>query len=122
MRPASGYIGADIHGVDLAGPLDDGTVAGIHAALLRWKVVFFRGQKLDHTGQIAFARRFGEPIRLRSRGSVSPAGHPEIETTADRQELGRKHGMDQAEWLERRRHSTSAAGTPTTPRASTRPP
>ncbi|WP_328223575.1 TauD/TfdA family dioxygenase [Streptomyces sp. NBC_00104] len=106
VRPASGHIGADIHGVDLAAPLDDRTVAGIRAALLRWKVVFFREQKLDHAGQIAFARRFGEPIRLRSRGSVSPAGHPEIETTADRQELGRKHGMDQAEWLERRRHST----------------
>ncbi|MFM9551563.1 MULTISPECIES: TauD/TfdA dioxygenase family protein [Streptomyces] len=106
VRPASGYIGADIHGVDLAAPLDDRTVAAVRAALLRWKVVFFRGQRLDHAGQIAFARRFGEPIRLRSRGSVSPVGHPEIETTADRQELGRKHGMDQAEWLERRRHST----------------
>ncbi|MDX3128090.1 TauD/TfdA dioxygenase family protein, partial [Streptomyces scabiei] len=106
VRPASGHIGADIHGVDLAGPLDDTTVAGIRAALLRWKVVFFRGQRLDHAGQIAFAHRLGEPVRLRARGSVSPAAYPEIETTADRQELGRKHGMDQAEWLERRRHST----------------
>ncbi|TQE22737.1 TauD/TfdA family dioxygenase, partial [Streptomyces ipomoeae] len=106
VRPASGYIGAEIHGVDLSGPLDDRTIAGIRSALLRWKVVFFREQKLDHAGQIAFARRFGEPIRLRSRGSYSPPEYPEIETTADRKELGSKHGMEQAEWLERRRHST----------------
>ena len=65
VRPASGHIGADIHGVDLSGLLDDRTIAGIRAALLRWKVVFFREQKLDHARQIAFARRFGEPIRLR---------------------------------------------------------
>ncbi|WP_128379292.1 TauD/TfdA dioxygenase family protein [Streptomyces cavernae] len=106
VRPVAGYIGADIHGVDLSGPLPDEVVAGIRAAMLRWKVVFFRDQKLDHDGHVAFARRFGEPIMLRSRGTASPADHPEVETTADRLELAGRHGMTHAEWLERRRHST----------------
>lgn len=103
--PVAGHIGAEISGVDLTEPLDETVVAAIRAAVLRWKVVFFRGQRLDHAGHIAFARRFGEPVVLGRRGGASPAGFPEIETTADRLELGGRYGMEHAEWLERRRHS-----------------
>ncbi|MFD5716142.1 TauD/TfdA dioxygenase family protein [Streptomyces sp. NPDC127036] len=105
VKPAAGHIGAEITGVDLAEELPDEVVAAIRAAVLRWKVVFFRGQRLDHTTQVAFARRFGEPVRLRSRGSASPKDFPEVETTADRLELGGRYGMDHEEWLRRRRHS-----------------
>ncbi|MFF2102021.1 TauD/TfdA dioxygenase family protein [Streptomyces sp. NPDC058202] len=105
VKPAAGHIGAEITGVDLAEELPDEVVAAIRAAVLRWKVVFFRGQRLDHTTQVAFARRFGEPVRLRSRGSASPKDYPEVETTADRLELGGRYGMDHEEWLRRRRHS-----------------
>ncbi|MFF0031561.1 TauD/TfdA dioxygenase family protein [Streptomyces avermitilis] len=105
VKPVAGHIGAEIRGVDLAGPMDDSVVAEIRAAVLRWKVVFFREQRLDHTSHVAFARRFGEPVSLRSRGSASPPDFPEIETTADRLELGERYGMDHAEWLRRRRHS-----------------
>ncbi|QNP68432.1 TauD/TfdA family dioxygenase [Streptomyces roseirectus] len=105
VKPVAGHIGAEIHGVDLAGELDDATVAGIRDALLRWKVVFFREQRLDHASHVAFARRFGRPVALRKRGSASPAGFPEVETTADRLELGGSFGMDHEEWLHRRRHT-----------------
>lgn len=105
VGPVAGHIGAEISGVDLTEPLDSAVVAAIRAAVLRWKVVFFRGQQLDHAGHIAFARRFGEPVVLGRRGGASPAGFPEIETTADRLELGGRYGMEHAEWLERRRHS-----------------
>ncbi|MET8829336.1 TauD/TfdA family dioxygenase [Streptomyces sp. NPDC004610] len=104
VRPVAGYIGAEITGVDLADGLDEAQVAAVRAAVLRWKVVFFRGQRLDHEGHVRFARRFGEPVVLRRRGSASPAGHPEIETTADRLELGGRYGMEHDEWLRRRRH------------------
>jgi alkyl sulfatase len=60
VRPLTAHTGAEIHGVDL-NDLDDAVVADIRSALLRWKVVFFRDQRLDHTGQLAFARRFGAP-------------------------------------------------------------
>ncbi|MFF4536683.1 TauD/TfdA dioxygenase family protein [Streptomyces aureus] len=105
VRPTAGHIGAEITGVDLALAPTDETVAAIRAALLRWKVLFFRGQRLDHTAHVAFARRFGTPVRLRSRGSASPGDFPEVETTADRLELGGRYGMDHDEWLRRRRHS-----------------
>ncbi|MFK0123807.1 TauD/TfdA dioxygenase family protein [Streptomyces nigra] len=104
VHPVAGHIGAEITGVDLAGGLDDAEVAAIRAAVLRWKVVFFRDQRLDHTGHVEFARRFGEPVVLRRRGSASPEKHPEIETTADRLELGGRFGMEYDEWLRRRRH------------------
>ncbi len=105
VRPVAGHIGAEIEGVDLAAGLDDAAVAAIRAALHRWKVVFFRGQRLDHAGHVALARRFGEPVVPARRGSASPEGFPEVETTADRLELAGRYGMERAEWLERRRHS-----------------
>lgn len=105
VKPVAGHIGAEITGVDLAGELDGAVVAAIRSAVLRWKVVFFREQRLDHAGHVAFARRFGEPVVPRKRGSASPPGFPEVETTADRLELGGRFGMEHDEWLRRRRHT-----------------
>ncbi|MFD7816856.1 TauD/TfdA dioxygenase family protein [Streptomyces sp. NPDC059785] len=105
VRPVTGYTGAEITGVDLAGDLDDAAVQVVREALLAWKVVFFRGQRLDHAAHVALARRFGKPVTLRSRGGASPAEFPEVETTADRLELAGRYGMDRDEWLERRRHT-----------------
>ncbi|MYV44429.1 TauD/TfdA family dioxygenase [Streptomyces sp. SID2888] len=105
VRPVAGRIGAEITGVDLAGDPDDAAVAAIRTALLRWKVVFFRDQKLDHADHVALARRFGRPVAPTRRGSVSPPDFPEVETTADRLELGGRYGMEHDEWLRRRRHS-----------------
>ncbi|MBD0689827.1 TauD/TfdA dioxygenase family protein [Streptomyces sp. CBMA123] len=102
VRPVAGHIGAEITGVDLTDDLDDAVIAAIRAALLRWKVVFFRGQRLDHAGHVALARRFGRPIAWPRRGSASPPDVPEIETTADRLELSGRYGMERAEWLHRR--------------------
>ncbi|MCX5064101.1 TauD/TfdA family dioxygenase [Streptomyces sp. NBC_00461] len=105
VKPVAGHIGAEITGVDLASAPDDAVVAAIRAAVLRWKVVFFRGQRLDHAGHVAFARRFGKPVVLRKRGTASPPDVPEVETTADRLELGGRFGMEHDEWLQRRRHT-----------------
>ena len=61
--PVAGRIGAEIRGVKLGGDLDDETVAAITAALVRHKVIFFRGQEhLDDAGHEAFAARMGEPL------------------------------------------------------------
>jgi alpha-ketoglutarate-dependent taurine dioxygenase len=68
VRPMAGHIGAEILGADLSTELDDTTVAEIRAALLRWKVVFFRDQDITQAQHIAFGRRFGE---------VTPA-HPTL--------------------------------------------
>jgi taurine dioxygenase len=57
--PLSPNIGAEILGVDLTRP-DPAMVAGIRAALLEHKVVFFRDQNLTAAQHMAFARMFGE--------------------------------------------------------------
>jgi taurine dioxygenase len=46
VRPVAGHVGAEITGVDLAGPLDQAVVALIRQAVLRWKVVFYQGRAL----------------------------------------------------------------------------
>ena len=51
-------IGAEISGVDL-GHLTPGVVADIRAALLEYKVVFFREQQITREQHIDFARQFG---------------------------------------------------------------
>ena len=72
VHPLSPHTGAEIHGVDL-NDLDERAVSDIRTALLRWKVVFFRSQRLDHTGQLEFAKRFGHLT----------AGHPLFDSAQD---------------------------------------
>jgi alpha-ketoglutarate-dependent taurine dioxygenase len=59
VRPITGALGAEIHGVDLGADLDAASVAKVRRALLDHCVVFFRDQWLDAAQQKALARRFG---------------------------------------------------------------
>ena len=61
IAPLTLHIGAEISGVDLSRPLSEATREAIYDAFLKWKVVFFRDQNLNHTSHIAFSRRMGEP-------------------------------------------------------------
>lgn len=58
-RPMTPAIGAELIGADLANP-DDQLFEEVHAALLQYKVVFFRDQTLDRAQHIAFASAFGD--------------------------------------------------------------
>ncbi|QQS12746.1 MAG: TauD/TfdA family dioxygenase [Rhodospirillales bacterium] len=62
VRPVAGALGAEIHGVDLAADLADDVVAELRQAWLDHLVVFFRDQEMTPQRQLAFARRFGEPV------------------------------------------------------------
>lgn len=63
IRPITGRIGAEIRGVTLSGDLDTSIVQEIEAAVIRHKVVFFRGQQhLDDAEHEAFASLFGDPV------------------------------------------------------------
>jgi alpha-ketoglutarate-dependent sulfate ester dioxygenase len=60
VQQLGGRIGARIDGVRLGGDLPDAAIESIRAALLRHKVVFFRGQhQFDDDRHIAFAERLG---------------------------------------------------------------
>jgi alpha-ketoglutarate-dependent taurine dioxygenase len=79
--PLTLLIGAEIRGVDLTKPLPFDQLRDVRAAFLKWKVVFFRDQHLDHAQHVALARQFGEPtIGHAVFGYVN--GHPEIYSVA----------------------------------------
>jgi taurine dioxygenase len=61
ITPLSVHTGAEIGGVDLRYPLTNRQIDEIRGALLKWRVVFFRGQELTHPEHIALAKQFGEP-------------------------------------------------------------
>jgi taurine dioxygenase len=62
VKPVAGALGAEIEGVDMSRDLDAEVVEEVRHALLEHLVIFLRGQKVTPPQQVAFARRFGEPV------------------------------------------------------------
>src|SRR5262245_21048336 len=54
IAPLQPNIGAEISGVDLTRPLDPAVRDGLRAALLAYRVIFFRDQDMTHAEHIAF--------------------------------------------------------------------
>lgn len=59
VTPLTPTIGAEVGGVDLSQPISDSVRDGIKAALLKYKVVFFRNQSVNRRQHLEFAKRFG---------------------------------------------------------------
>jgi len=57
--PLTPTIGAEVEGVDLSNPISDFVRDDIKAALLKWKVLFFRNQNVNRRQHLDFAKRFG---------------------------------------------------------------
>lgn len=104
VRPVAGHIGADINGIDLAEPLSTDAVDTIKQALQRHKVVFFRGQRLDHAAQIAFARQFGELTYAHPHDDTPPEDHPEI-FTIDPRRFEQRYGKNFRDEYRKRQYS-----------------
>jgi len=62
VRRIAGALGAEIHGVDVSGPLAEEIIAEIRQAFLDHQVVFLREQKLAPQRLLAFAQQFGQPM------------------------------------------------------------
>jgi taurine dioxygenase len=79
IRPLQPTIGADISGVDVRNPLSDADRDQIKAAILKYKVVFFRDQFIDQDQHADFARRFGplytHPSTKKANAATAPAIH-----------------------------------------------
>ncbi|MEU8682440.1 TauD/TfdA family dioxygenase [Streptomyces sp. NPDC048611] len=58
--PQAATIGAEIRGLDLSRPLSGELRTELNRALLEWKVLFFRGQRLSSRAQREFAGNWGE--------------------------------------------------------------
>ena len=81
VKPLTIHMGAEISGADITRQLADEDVKGIWDALLKWRVVVFRDQKMTHGEQVAFARTFGDlTIGHAVFGHVD--GYPEVYSVA----------------------------------------
>lgn len=74
--PLASAMGAELPGVQLAELSDDG-FAELQDALWRHKMIYLRGQILDHAGHEAFSRRFGNfGVDAYTKGVE---GHPNVQ-------------------------------------------
>jgi taurine dioxygenase len=104
VTPLSVHVGAEIAGIDISRPLSPEAFRLIDETLLRRKVVFFRGQTVDHRAQIAFGRQFGELTYAHPHDDTPPDGYPEI-YTVDPRRLNRQYGIDEEEAKRLRKYS-----------------
>jgi alpha-ketoglutarate-dependent 2,4-dichlorophenoxyacetate dioxygenase len=70
VTPLTPCFAAEVGGVDITRPIDDGPWGEIRAAFEEHSVLVFHDQRLDDTTQIAFSRRFGD---LEITRSINPA-------------------------------------------------
>jgi alpha-ketoglutarate-dependent taurine dioxygenase len=115
VQPAAGRIGAEITGLDISQPLDPQAVTAIQEALDTWKVVFFRGQHLDHAAQIAFGRRFGDLTYAHPHDDAPPEAYPQIYTVDSRRFQQRFGAGAQQEQTARKYSYTSGWHSDVTP-------
>ena len=85
IEPATSVIGAYVDGVDLRQPLEVGTVQALRAALVQWKVLFFRNQPITQDDHIRFGQYFGD-ITPAHPIQASLEGRPEIYAVDTREE------------------------------------
>jgi taurine dioxygenase len=95
IAPLQPNIGAEIGGVDLTRPLDPAVRDGLRAALLAYRVIFFRDQDMTHTEHIAFGRSFGE---LEVHPVFALPGTPEILPLKAENHIANKRGSANAAW------------------------
>ena len=94
--PTGAALGAEIRGVDLAGPIDAAAFAAIERAFDEHGVIFFRDQHITPPQQVAFTRRFGD-IEFNIFGERwSVPGSPEIVVVSNITEDGRPIGVRRA--------------------------
>lgn len=94
VTPLAGHIGAKITGVDLSQALDEAVREEIWAAVLKYKVVFFPGQRFGHAEHVALARQFGDLTRRPApHAGAAPEGFPEI-LEIDSEAVDPRYGVD----------------------------
>jgi taurine dioxygenase len=98
VHPMSGYTGAELTGVDLTRPLERRAVEQIRAALLQWKVVFFRDQPISQEQHVAFGRLFGQVTPAHPTLPAVFPEHPEILLLDNHRGEGRQGPRADSAW------------------------
>jgi taurine dioxygenase len=94
IKPLQPSLGAEIAGIDLRQPLEPAARDALRAALLAYKVLFFRDQDLSTEQHIAFTANFGA---LEVHPVFSLPDHPEILPLRATNYTGYRPSAD-AEW------------------------
>lgn len=90
-RPLCGAFGAELVGVDLSRPVDDGLYARLYAAFLEHQLLLLRDQDLPPEHQVALGRRFGE-VQIHVMSQYHAQGFPELYFLTNLDEHGRPTG------------------------------
>ena len=93
--PFQAPLGAEVNGLDLTRPVDDGTFSRIHRAHLDHHVLVFRDQRITPAQQVAFSRRFG-PLQIHVLRQFQLASDPEILIISNIREDGKPIGLGDA--------------------------
>jgi taurine dioxygenase len=91
--PITPITGAEVGGVDLRRELDGPTVKSIRDALLKYKVLVFRDQRIDDAQQIRFSRYFGRVTPAHPITNGLP-DHPEIKENVLTRDKGEYASFD----------------------------
>ena len=94
-EPLSGFLGAEIRGLDLSGPIGEDDRSQLLELFWRHKVIVVRGQDVDPDGFIRFAEAFGriEPFFI---SAYNLPTHPQIYVLSNVRENGKPIGRDGA--------------------------
>jgi taurine dioxygenase len=95
IRPTGKVLGATVHGLDLARPLEERSLATVLSALGEHGVLCFPGQTLDAAALKDFAGRFGT-LEINVANSFQEPGHPEVMILSNMVEDGRPIGLADA--------------------------
>ena len=77
LKPLTDTLGAEIKGLNLQYPIDDGTLHKLKSAFTNHSVLLFRDQHLTPEQQISFSQQFG-PLEIHVSKKYLLHGHPEI--------------------------------------------
>jgi len=88
VHRVAGALGAEIHGLDLSGPLSPEVVQALKAAWDEYLILIFPGAAIDLAQHVRFSRYFGE-LELHPLETFRHAQHPEIIEVTNRQIAGK---------------------------------
>jgi taurine dioxygenase len=95
VRRVDGPFGAEVVGLDLSQPLNDGDFARLHRAHLDHHVLVLRDQRITPAQHVDFSRRFG-PLQIHVQKKFQLAGHPEVLIVSNIKENGEPIGLGDA--------------------------
>lgn len=105
VHPTGAALGAEVKGIDLSQPLQDGDMDAVREAWLDHQVLLFRGQQVSDDALIRFSQYFGEldlsPASATDMAGGQAASRPEIWIISNVVENGKPIGAlgdKEADW------------------------